>query len=238
MKRKRRTPSWHVSDAFWQKVEPLIPAPQRDPQREYARKPGAGRKPFPPRQVFAGIVFVLRTGIQWKALPREQFGSSSAIHRHFLRWQAAGFFETLWRAGLIEYDEMSGIAWTWQSIDGTLSKAPLAQEAVGPNPTDRGKKWEHAQPAGRRAWHPVVPRRERRRDAGCVAGGRDAGGASRPKSQGVGVHAAVSERRERLYGRRRVEGRPGGGVYSGLAATWRDDRAESLAGRSAATLDG
>ena len=208
MKRKRRTPSWHVSDAFWQKVEPLIPAPQRDPQREYARKPGAGRKPLPPRQVFAGIVFVLRTGIQWKALPREQFGSSSAIHRHFLRWQAAGFFETLWRAGLIEYDEMSGIAWKWQRIDGTLSKAPLAQEAVGPNPTDRGKKREQAEFGRGRAWHPVVGRRQRGGNARCFVAGGDIDPARPSASDGLCGDAAVSERRERLYGRRRVEGRP------------------------------
>jgi transposase len=142
MKRKQISPSWEVSDALWQRVEPLIPAPQRDQHRDYLRKPGAGRKPLPPRQVFAGIVYVLRTGIQWKALPTHLFGSPSAIHRHFLRWQAAGFFERLWRAGLLAYDETSCIAWKWQSLDGTLSKAPLAREAVGPNPTDRGKKWE------------------------------------------------------------------------------------------------
>jgi putative transposase len=35
---------------------------------------------------------------------------------------------------------MEGIAWSWQSIDGAMVKAPLAQEAVGRNPTDRGKK--------------------------------------------------------------------------------------------------
>ena len=46
----------------------------------------------------------------------------------------------LWRKGLAEYDELEGIAWAWQSIDGAMVKAPLAQEAVGPNPTDRGKK--------------------------------------------------------------------------------------------------
>ena len=34
---------------------------------------------------------------------------------------------------------MEGIAWRWQSIDGALLKAPLAQESVGPNPTDREK---------------------------------------------------------------------------------------------------
>jgi putative transposase len=35
---------------------------------------------------------------------------------------------------------MEGIAWRLQSVDGAMMKAPLAQEAVGPNPTDRGKK--------------------------------------------------------------------------------------------------
>jgi hypothetical protein len=35
---------------------------------------------------------------------------------------------------------MEGIAWRWQSIDGAMVKAPLAQESVGRNPTDRGKK--------------------------------------------------------------------------------------------------
>ena len=35
---------------------------------------------------------------------------------------------------------MEGISWKWPSIDGATVKAPLAQETVGPNPTDRGKK--------------------------------------------------------------------------------------------------
>jgi len=175
MKRKQIPPSWEVSDALWQRVEPLIPAPLRDPHREYVRKPGAGRKPLPPRKVFAGIVYVLRTGIQWKALPKEQFGSPSAIHRHFLRWQAAGLFERLWRAGLLAYDKKCCLAWKWQSIDGTLSKAPLAREAVGPNPTDRGKKWEQAESAGGRTRHPRIACRQRCGDAGCLVGGGDVG---------------------------------------------------------------
>ena len=93
---------------------------------------------MPPRQIFTAIVYVLRTGCQWKALPRE-FGSASAVHLHFQKWQAAGFFLRLWQAGLAEYDAMEAIAWNWQSIDGAMHKAPLATECVGPNPTDREK---------------------------------------------------------------------------------------------------
>ena len=35
---------------------------------------------------------------------------------------------------------MEGISWKWPSIDGAIVKAALAQETVGPNPTDGGKK--------------------------------------------------------------------------------------------------
>ena len=153
--------SWEVSDAFWEKVEPLIPAPQRDPSKTYKRKQGGGRKPIPPRRIFEAIVYVLRTGCQWKALPKERFGSPSAIHTHFIHWMRAGFFIQLWQAGLAEYDEMEGIKWRWQSIDGSMVKAPLAQEAVGRNPTDRGKKRQQASYPGGRPWCPAVDSRNR-----------------------------------------------------------------------------
>lgn len=157
--------SWEVSDEFWSRVEPLIPVVVRDEKKLYQRRPGAGRKRKSARLVFEAIVYVLRTGCQWKAVPKEPFGSSSSIHHHFLDWEEAGFFEALWRVGLAEYDEMEGIAWRWQSIDGSMMKAPLAQEAVGPNPTDRGKKWKQAAPFGGRAWSPAVHRRHRSQPA-------------------------------------------------------------------------
>jgi len=153
--------SWTVSDALWAQVAPLIPKPSRPTGRRYSRGPGGGRKPLDPRRVFEGIVYVLRTGCQWKALPKERYGSPSSIHKYFLAWKRAGVFVRLWRKGLAEYDEWEGIAWAWQSIDGALVKAPLALETVGPNPTDRGKKWNQAQPPRRRAWNPAVPARQR-----------------------------------------------------------------------------
>ena len=115
---------------------------------------------MPPRRVFEAIVYVLRTGCQWKALPKE-YGSASSVHAYFLEWKRCGVFVKMWRRGLAEYDAMEGIAWLWQSIDGSMVKAPLAREAVGPNPTDRGKKWDQTQPARRRAWNPAVVSRER-----------------------------------------------------------------------------
>lgn len=159
-----RTHTWEISDEFWSLVEPLLPKTRRDAGRAYKRKPGAGRKPtYSDRLFFAGIVYVLRTGIIWNAFPRERFEGlgSSALHARFLQWAKAGLFEKIWRKGLAEYDELAGIAWEWQSADGTNLEAPLAQESVGPNPTDRGKKWNQATRPRRRAWRPVVDRRDR-----------------------------------------------------------------------------
>ena len=130
--------SWTISDEFWEAIKDAIPKKERDAQKTYKNKPGQGRKPMDARKALEGILYVLRTGCQWKALPRE-YGSGSAVHRHFQEWGKAGFFEKIWVLGLEQYDEMEGIGWEWQSVDGCMVKAPLAREAVGRNPTDRGK---------------------------------------------------------------------------------------------------
>ena len=90
--------SCEVSDSFWKKVKPLIPSGKPDPNQKYQGKPGGGSKPRPAGKIFEGIVYVLPTGGQWKALPKEGFASSSARQTHFLRWAESGFLVTLWPA--------------------------------------------------------------------------------------------------------------------------------------------
>ena len=86
-----KTQSWEVSDDLWEHVQPLVPkAPLRRARKRYQRRPGGGRKPMEDRQIFAGIVDVLRTGCQWRALPK-LFGSASAVHKHFHAGAARGF---------------------------------------------------------------------------------------------------------------------------------------------------
>jgi len=157
--------SWVLSDEFWAQAEPLIPRRQRDPQQEYLRIPGGGRKRVDNRAILSGIFYVLRTGCHWNAVPG-QFGSSSTIHRRFMEWAEAGFFEALWQAGLAAYAEMDGIQWERQCIDGAMTKAPLGGEATGPSPVDRGKKRRQAAPHHRWRWAPVSHRRVRRQSAG------------------------------------------------------------------------
>ena len=130
-KQRIRTRPWEVSDALWERVKPLLP--------ERKSRAKGGRPPEDDRKMFAAIVYVLRTGIQWNALPRER-GASTTVYDRFRLWEKQGFFTLLWQSGLQEYDELVGLDWEWQSMDGVMTKAPLGGEATGPNPTDRRKR--------------------------------------------------------------------------------------------------
>lgn len=69
-----------VSDTLWEQIAPLLPP-------EPAPSPKGGRPRVSQRQVLAGIVFVLKTGIPWQALPRElNCGSGSTCWRRFSEW--------------------------------------------------------------------------------------------------------------------------------------------------------
>ena len=130
-KQSRRTRPWEVSDALWKRVKPLIP--------ERVSHAKGGRPPEDDRKMFTAIVYVLRTGIQWNALPRER-GASTTVYNRFRLWETQGLFMRLWQNGLQEYDELVGLDWEWQSLDGVMTKAPLGAGATGPNPTDRAKR--------------------------------------------------------------------------------------------------
>ena len=115
-KKKRLGTIWRIPDDLWEELEPLLPAPRS------VGLPGRPQVPF--RQVLDGILYVLRTGCQWKAVPKE-FGSGSTCHKRFREWERAGIFEQLWAKLLARYDELRGIQWRFQSLDSAIVKAPL-----------------------------------------------------------------------------------------------------------------
>jgi len=89
------------------------------------------------------IIFKLRTGCHWNQIPKE-FGDDSTIHRHFQAWCHLSVFEAIWRHLLLECEELRGVHWEWQAADTSMGKArgksKMPEDAVGKNPTDRGKK--------------------------------------------------------------------------------------------------
>ncbi len=66
---------WRLSDEVWEKMAPLIPRP------EDKHPLGCHRRCIPDRQVMQAILFVLRTGCQWKALDGTGLCSGSTAHR-------------------------------------------------------------------------------------------------------------------------------------------------------------
>jgi len=146
MNEKKSYKSWTISDELWEIIKEDIPERQRRDDKEYKRRPGGGRKHLPKRQVLEGIFYVLRTGGKWKSVPKE-YGAGISIHTYFQEWTKTGFFEKIWAKGLEKYDELEGIGWEWQSLGGCMVKAPLALEAVGRNPTDRGKNGDKKKPS-------------------------------------------------------------------------------------------
>lgn len=63
---KKISKQWRLPDAIWEFMEPLLP----ETKKPYT----TGRPRSNLRDIADGIFYVLRTGCQWKAVPRE-FGS-------------------------------------------------------------------------------------------------------------------------------------------------------------------
>jgi transposase len=105
-----------ISDELWDKINDLLPY----------EKPinSIGRPIIPYRKVLNGILYVLRTGCQWKMLPSE-FGSGSTCHRRFQQWVQLDIFKKIWMKLLEEYDNKISIKWAWQSLDSISIKSPL-----------------------------------------------------------------------------------------------------------------
>ncbi len=82
-----------ISEIEWEKIEPLLPAPQ--PKKKM------GRPRMSDRQAMAAIWWKFHTGCSWKSLPRS-LGAASTIYDRFRTWQAAGVFDQLVRAGLLQ----------------------------------------------------------------------------------------------------------------------------------------
>ena len=122
--------SWRIPDGLWERMRSFLP--------KYHKSPKGGRPRVDLRKIADGIFYVLRTGCQWKAAPQE-FGSGSTLHRYFQEWTGRGTFHQLWKYCLRRYDDLRGIQWKWQSIDGSTTKAPLGGEKNRAKPDRSGQ---------------------------------------------------------------------------------------------------
>jgi putative transposase len=136
-RRKRETDEqplptiWRVPDEFWSKIEAI--------RIGYDSPKSTGRKRIDQRRALDGIIYRLRSGVQWNFLPKE-FGDDSSVHRTFQRWVALKIFERIWATLVDECDELGGIDWEWQAADGAMSKARFGGIRSGPIPQTEARR--------------------------------------------------------------------------------------------------
>ena len=99
-----------VPDDLWAAVVPLLP---REPEK---RK--GGRPRCSDRAALAGIILVLRTGMQWKHVPGCALGcSGNTSWRRLGAWQAAGVWAALHRVLLERLGDADALEWSRAALD-------------------------------------------------------------------------------------------------------------------------
>ena len=120
---------WRVDDVLWARLAPLLVVDK--PRKK------SGRPRRADRALFDGVLWMIRTGAQWRTLPPE-FGPKSTVHARFQEWVRSGAFDQAWTLLLHEYDAFVGLDLHWQSADGCVIKAPLGKKGGLEKPSGRG----------------------------------------------------------------------------------------------------
>lgn len=90
------------------------------------------------RAALTGILFVLRTGIEWEMLPLEMgFGSGITCWRRLRDWQEAGLWDELHRELPRRLRTVERVDWSRACID-SASLAAKGDDKKGPDPTEAG----------------------------------------------------------------------------------------------------
>src|SRR5205085_11064195 len=122
-----------LTEELWLCIEPLIP--------KRVVSPKGGRPAVPARAALTGILFVLKTGIDWEDLPRELgCGCGMTCWRRLRDWAKAGVWATLHELLLAELHGADKIDWRRALIDSSFVRARGGGGETGPSPVDRRKK--------------------------------------------------------------------------------------------------
>jgi putative transposase len=76
-----------LTDRQWRRLAPLIPA----------AKPGGRPRSADMREVVNAILYVLRNGVVWRALPHD-FPPWKTAYHYFRAWRQDGTWERIWPA--------------------------------------------------------------------------------------------------------------------------------------------
>src|SRR5882757_1995803 len=73
-----------LTDEEWAHVAPVIPP----------AKPGGNKRTVDVREVMNGVMYVLSTGCQWRALPKD-LAPKSTVHDYLILWSCDGTLDRI-----------------------------------------------------------------------------------------------------------------------------------------------
>ena len=86
-----------LTDAEWALIKPLIPAAKR----------GGNKRTIDVREVVNGLMYVLGTGCQWAAIPKD-LPPRSTVNMYFKRWEHDRTLDRLHHALYVQCREKAG----------------------------------------------------------------------------------------------------------------------------------
>jgi transposase len=97
-----------VSDEEWALIGPLLP-----PEHGRGCRPARDNRPY-----FEGMMWIARTGAQWRHLP-DEYGKWNSVFRRYGRWAETGVFDAMLEtlAEMVERDTSADM------IDSTVVRA-------------------------------------------------------------------------------------------------------------------
>ena len=121
-----------LTEAEWGEVGPLIPP----------AKPGGNKRTVDIRQVTNGVMYILSTGCQWRAIPKD-LPPRSTVHEYLVRWTFDGTLERMHHALYVKCREQAAreASPTAAIIDAqSVKSAEKGGALIDPNGYDAGKK--------------------------------------------------------------------------------------------------
>ncbi|QQN74913.1 IS5 family transposase [Croceicoccus sp. YJ47] len=130
-----------VADEEWALIGPLLPAER-----------GRGCRPAQDnRRYFEGMMWIARTGAQWRHLP-DEYGKWNSVFRRYRRWVTTGVFDAM----LETLAELAGRDIAADMIDSTVVRAHHCAVGIKGDSANRGS------PIARRLHHQAA--RQMRRE--------------------------------------------------------------------------
>lgn len=116
---------WEAPDDLWEIISAVLA--ELDPPHR------GGRPRVDQRKALDGLIYRLRSGVQWNRLPA-QFGDDSSVHRTMKRWRERGVWARLVAVLVANCEELGDVDWEWQSADCALGKARMGGRKSVPTP--------------------------------------------------------------------------------------------------------